>query len=511
MFVSALLSLVLSIRNKLSALGYSHVSITTLDPRTPLTLLQTLPKDPFLHPHAFSTALSSYISSTSSHSSTLSQPTTSPATLNVPSFIGSGHHHLPLPPLASTVTTTPFSTTALLNPGTSFPSPQPSFHNSANTTQTHLASTPAALTRELVESIESAYAKRVASMNEPEGSSLSGGLGSSIVGVGGGGTGSPVVSPSSGLHRDANSGGAGPSGSGLPKSQARQRVKRVLKGKLDDFTSAVSTATDHHHYDGGELGDGGRDDRGVVGGGGGGGLSGGEADGNPSVGTSGGQIFRGMGNLILSGASGITGGTANGAGGPTCIWDVNVDLEQFVISIIEKEGSSRKLGVRSRRKKGIGKGSESVDFGRGGGGGSGLPLAMGNSSSVGVGGRSNPGGIGAGMIIIPQSVVNGEYGVIVAMLWSGRVADVVALREWEKERERADTLGLGLPNTGSASAAGMGTSGVVSDGEEAKSEGAGGRSTEGEDSDLQMEGRLGGSFGGVWSERVQKKLGSWAG
>jgi hypothetical protein len=271
-----------------------------------------------------------------------------------------------------------------------------------------------------------------------------------------------------------------------------------LKGKLDDLTSAVSTATDHHHhhFDGGEGRDGGRDDRGVMGGGApGGGLSGGEADGNLSVGSSGGQLLRGMGNLILSGASGITGGIASGGGnGGGPIWDVNVNLEQFVESVVEKEGSSRKLGVRGRRKKG----SESVDFGRGGAGSGGLSLALGNSSGVGLSGKSN--GVSAG---IPQSVVNGEYGAIVTMLWSGRVTDIVALREWEKERERAGILGWGLPN--SASGAG------ASDGEEARSEGLGGRSTEGEDSDLQMEGRIGGSFGGVWSGRMQRKLGNWAG
>jgi hypothetical protein len=110
-------------------------------------------------------------------------------------------------------------------------------------------------------------------------------------------------------------------------------------------------------------------------------------------------------------------------------------------------------------------------------------------------------------------MVNGEHGILIAMLWSGRVADVVAVREWERERERIEGFNgsqQGLPGMGAG--AGAGTSNVVSDGEEARSEGGlGGRSTEGEDSDLQMEGRLGGSFGGVWSERVQRKLGNWTG
>ncbi|KIM46166.1 hypothetical protein M413DRAFT_441236 [Hebeloma cylindrosporum] len=47
-FVSAILSLVLSTRNKLAHLGYSFI----------------LPRDPFLYPHAFSLALTAYIQST---------------------------------------------------------------------------------------------------------------------------------------------------------------------------------------------------------------------------------------------------------------------------------------------------------------------------------------------------------------------------------------------------------------------------------------------------------------
>ncbi|KXN89570.1 Protein STB6 [Leucoagaricus sp. SymC.cos] len=411
MFLSALLSLVLSIRNKLSALGHSNA----------------IPKDPFLHPYAFLAALSSYVSSTSHSSGFL--PQSSPIPPSIPSHAGSGPQYLSLSPLSVTVTTAPFAAAAILNPHppSSFISPQ----SSTNATQLHLAgSSVIALTRELVDSIESAYAKRVVSGS---------------------------ASASNVLPR--------------PKSRTRRRVKRAIKGKLEDITSAVATATSTDHDflhdtidddrigrdDHLERGD--RGDRGGT-------LSGGEADGNMSVGSGGHQLLRGVGNLILSGASGIAG--TNGSGHHTCIYEVIVDLERFVGSILEKDGSgsSRRLGVRGRKKKGP---SESVDFGRGGAGG-------------GSGGTSG-----------------GEYGVVVSMLWSGRVADVVALREWEKERERVD-MSLG-------SASGF-NGGVGSDGEEARSEGIGGRSTEGEDSDLQMEGRLG---GGSFGERVQRKLGSWTG
>ncbi|KAF5363541.1 hypothetical protein D9756_000366 [Leucocoprinus leucothites] len=485
MFVSALLSLVLSIRNKLSTIGHSH----------------SVPKDPFLHPHAFSLALSSYISSMSSHPSIFSPQTSSPSSPPmIPTYIGSGHHHLPLSPMHANVTTAPFSATVFLNSGLSTQS------GNMNTSQPHVG--PTVLTRELVEIIESTYTKRIVSMNEGE-STSTGALGSGIVGIGGGAGSTGIGSPSSALRDSSNalSGGGGPSGSSvMPKSQARRRVKRALKGKLEDLTSAVTTTTDH--YDGGEAGDGGKDDSrisGVGNGGGGGTLSGTEADGNLSVGSSGGQILRGMGNLILSGASGIAGVGSNSSANAACTntWDVNVDLERFITSITEHH--NRKLGVRGRRKKGSGKGSESVDFGRGIGSG-GLPLS---SSAGGTGGRSSTMLPGIIAIVIPQSVANGEHGALVTMLWSGRVADVVALREWEKERERVGSLELsGLPN--SSSAVGL-ASGVVSDGEEAKSEGMGERSTEGEDSDLQMDGRHSGSFGGVWSGKVQRKLGNWTG
>ncbi|KAJ3560245.1 hypothetical protein NP233_g10966 [Leucocoprinus birnbaumii] len=462
MFVSSLLSLVLSIRNKLSTIANSH----------------SVPKDPFLHPHAFALALSSYTSSTSAAFSPQVASPASPPML--PTYIGSGHHHLPLSPVHTNITTAPFSAAAFLNPGLAS-------SNSANASQLHVG--PTALTREIVELVESAYAKRVASMNEGENTpSLSGGLGSGLGGVGTIGAG--VSSSASGL-RDTST-----NASGIPKGQTRRRVKRALKGTLEDLTSVVTA--DHH--DGGEGGhDGGRDDARIIGGGNdrGGTLSGTEADGNLSVGSSGGQILRGMGNLILSGASGITGSSSANAGG-TCIWDVNVDLERFVNVIVEHQNQqSRKLGVRGRRKnKTSGKGSESVDFGRGIGS-AGLPIS---SSSTML----------PGILSIPPSVTNGEHGALVAMLWSGRVADVVALREWEKERERIENLG-GLSSGGLPTGSTTGVmSGVVSDGEEAKSEGLGGRSTEGEDSDLQME-RGAGSFGGVWSEKVQRKLGSWTG
>lgn len=359
----------------------------------------------------------------------------------------------------------------------------------------HLPSIPTVLTKELIESIETAYAKRMASMNDGDTLSISGGPGSGIMGVGmgggigvagGGGSSTTTLGlrdPVNGVVVGGGGGGGGGAGHSPSPGHTRRKVKRVLKGKLEDFTSAV-TNDDGMNDDraGGGVGVGGGSGGGVGGGGGGGGgLSGGEGDGNLSVGSSGGQLLRGVGNLILSGASGIAGSSASASGGTMNVWDVNVDLQSFVSSVVEKEGGRR---VGARKKKGA-KGSESVDFGR-----ANLALALANNHNHT---RSNT--------ALPPAVVSGNHGAIVSMLWSGRVADVVALREWEKERERLENIGgLGSPG------------GVASDGEEARSDGIAGRSTEGEDSDLQMEGRsVGSSFGGVWSEKMQRRLGNWAG
>ena len=82
MFVSALLSLILSIRNKLCHLGYSHASLhlICLSLIKFLTFLQVFPKDPFLHPHTFSLALTSYIQTSSqTTSSSYIPPVPTPA------------------------------------------------------------------------------------------------------------------------------------------------------------------------------------------------------------------------------------------------------------------------------------------------------------------------------------------------------------------------------------------------------------------------------------------------
>jgi len=319
---------------------------------------------------------------------------------------------------------------------------------------------PTPLTRELVDLIESGYAKRVATVIQADSTSA---LGSVPTGVN--------TSPSSAPPGTS---------SGIPK---RSRVKRALKGKLEDLTNAVSsTITDT--YDNGEGADVIRDNSRIgVTGATATTLSGTEADGNLSFGSSGGQIFRGMGNLLLNGASGIA-GTSNSTAN---IWDVDVDLKRFVTSILHKSHHRK----RARRKRGSAKGGDSVDFGR-------SSISVGGGSSGVTGGRLSSQSVG--MLVVPHSIANRDHDALVTMLWSGRVADIVALREWEKERERIENMELpGLPNP-------VSLHGALSDGDEARSDG-----TEGEDSDLQTEGRPGSNFGGVWSEKMQRKLESWTG
>ncbi|PFH52744.1 hypothetical protein AMATHDRAFT_1795 [Amanita thiersii Skay4041] len=95
MFVSALLSLVLSIRNKLSALGYS----------------QFVPKDPFLQPHTFSNALAAFIQNSapilapSNSNSSNTSPTASHLGHSRPHLLHAHSYSLPNHPFHSTFTT----------------------------------------------------------------------------------------------------------------------------------------------------------------------------------------------------------------------------------------------------------------------------------------------------------------------------------------------------------------------------------------------------------------------
>lgn len=194
------------------------------------------------------------------------------------------------------------------------------------------------------------------------------------------------------------------------------------------------------------------------------------------IGASGGQILSGIGSLASGLGLGGSGGPPSGAGS---IMEGTMDLAWFVGAATAKEslGHMKKGSRKSRERK-----RESVDLGIG----------------YGVRGREK------------DTVVAGS----VKSLWSGHVADLVQVREWEADRERDGGL-LRAVSGGSErdkdkwkrSIMGMASDGDVDDHDRdrAKSDG---RSTE-EESDAFLGG--GGSFGGMWGGRVRGKLGSWAG
>lgn len=369
LFVSALLSLVLSIRNKLAFLGFSQI----------------LPKDPFLFPVCFSVAVLAYVQSIA---------TPAAVTSNTSNASQHGYSH------------SISSTASFLGP-----------HNVV--TQAAPLSIVAALSRDLVESISTTY------------------LAKTRVGEG-------------------------------------RRVRRVLKGKLDDLTNAVSGSSNVAGFD--SEGD---DWRGT--------LSGGEGipdrmtaqgvvSSQSGIGASGGQILSGIGSLASGLGLGGSGGPPSGAGS---IMEGTMDLAWFVGAATAKEsfGHMKKGRRKSKERK-----RESVDLGVG----------------YGVRGREK------------DTVVAGS----VKSLWSGHVADLVQIREWEADRERDGGL-LRAVSGGSErdkdrwkrSIMGMASDGDADDHDRdrAKSDG---RSTE-EESDAFLGG--GGSFGGMWGGRVRGKLGSWTG
>ncbi|TFK43512.1 hypothetical protein BDQ12DRAFT_622506 [Crucibulum laeve] len=150
MFISALLSLVLSIRNKLAALGYGQI----------------VPIDPFLHPHTFSFTLTAYIQSTSNSPPVSSGPLSSGAGSTTSSIShshqGHGFGH------ANSMYTFSYPHFPVYTPFASHSSGP--FAGSAASSVTQVTSSvagapvpvstippPTVLTRDLVESIESAY------------------------------------------------------------------------------------------------------------------------------------------------------------------------------------------------------------------------------------------------------------------------------------------------------------------------------------------------------------------
>ena len=204
-------------------------------------------------------------------------------------------------------------------------------------------------------------------------------------------------------------------------------------------------------------------------------ISGGEGarDVSPAkVGSSGGQILSGIGSL----ASGLRLGTGAVVDAGSIV-NPMVDLTSFIHGVMRHGGSSRR--VKERKK-------ESVDL---------VPMS-------GVGKEKD-----------------GVVGGTLKLLWSGRVADIVRMREMDVDLS---------PGCG-ATAGGAGTHErdrgrdrwktpvhVASDGEldEKGRKTFEGRSTEEESDNIPVVPGHSGhshSFGGMWGGRVRGKIGNWAG
>ena len=217
-------------------------------------------------------------------------------------------------------------------------------------------------------------------------------------------------------------------------------------------------------------------------------TSGGEGahDGSPvrgGVGSSGGQILSGIGNL----ASGLRLGTG-AVGDAGSIVNPMVDLTSFINVVIGSGSHKDNIRKGKERKK------DSVDLG---------PM-------IGIyGGKEKDG------------VVGGS----VKLLWSGRVADIVRVREMEMDPSFSAGIGAGtnerdkekerdkdrwrkrrLPER-------VASDGELDDmmGKEKGKKTYDGRSTGEESDNIRVSPGRSDSFGGMWSGRMKGKLGNWAG
>ncbi|KAF6762132.1 hypothetical protein DFP72DRAFT_957982 [Ephemerocybe angulata] len=535
--VSALLSMVLAIRNKLAALIASCASSSAAQ-------IMPVPKDPFVYPYAFSLSLKSYLQHASTAASNSPVPPAPAFTVTqMAPFVVSGF--APAPPSASVVK---------LPIG-------------------------AALTHEIVEHIDSTYEKA--------------------------------------------------------KSSDNKRVRRVLKGKLDDLTRTTAVESDgddspyshhHHHHPhktktehrkrSGTLSDTEASHM----------LLGASAVNSSSIGSSSGnRVLGGISTLLLPGATSLSSAplsmSSSGGGGPGggagSITEPMTSLSAFLSVALSKEAgggssfsSGRKGAANLKRIRGsVGGGITTPGASSGGERGktlsvSGVSKAIAGKSkrqreSVDMGyfytGGALAGTAGVVPLLNPSFSVGGMAGPIgvegapsgphvdtkdwdarekevvvggsVKALWGGRVLDLVKVREWCEEVAQSHGLensALVLPSstyyTGGApsqravsggSTVGSQHSGtsnikdkgkkkskhkeslrispsnllsVHSDGDHKSDTG---RSTEGEESEsiypsasntpsiphetLSSSPMASGSFGSLLGGRVRGKLGSWAG
>lgn len=221
-----------------------------------------------------------------------------------------------------------------------------------------------------------------------------------------------------------------------------------------------------------------------------------------------------LGNVGGGGGSsgGAPGEIAHG-GDPGALLAPTADLAAFVRCVAGGPGASNGSGKTHRKNR------ESADFGLGGGA---AAAAAATSAAIGI---RNP---------YVHAYEKDVVGASVRALWSGRVVELVRMREEVGALQEPGVPGIGGGTDGRGNKDKdqakererekwrrrheMSPSGVVSDGDDSYG-GTGmarsydGRSTE-EESDLISHGGGGGgahSFGGMWSGRVRGKLGTWTG
>ncbi|KAG5652466.1 hypothetical protein H0H81_004962 [Sphagnurus paluster] len=422
MFVAALLSLVLSMRNKLAALGFSNAS----------PLLLVVPKDPFLQPQIFTSALTIYVQSCN--------PATPPTIHRDPTFLtpNSSQNH----------------STHSHSQGHSFGSPQsghvfpaylqhllppphhssppalhqlsPSSSSGSSASQSHSqAPAHAMLTRELVETINAAYDAKV------------------------------------------RAGDGRVAGHGV-------RMRKAIREKLRPGPGVESDGDM-----GGGATSGGEGGGGGIGTGGGGGIER-ESGVGAGVASSGGQILSGIGNFASGLGLGVGAGGSGAATGAGALLEPTCNTAWLVTSIYGKDSK-----IKARKTMTMGKDRRGKER------------------------RGDPGDLGVGYAYAAREKErDGSIGASVRALWSGRVMDLVKMREWEVEKEKME-----MPLAGPVAERKRERAGgkerdrwALSDGDVDDAAAAAAKSETEEESDTAIQG---GGFAGIW--RVQRKLESWTG
>ncbi|KDR83721.1 hypothetical protein GALMADRAFT_150799 [Galerina marginata CBS 339.88] len=405
-FVSALLSLVLSTRNKLAHLGFTFVRHTFPIHLNSTDHSQVLPRDPLLYPYTFSLALTAYIQSSAPPSTV---PSHHPQTFTSPH--GSIHVSSSLIPAA----------------------PPPNSILSAAAASAASAQIPvgAILTRDLVENISAAYDSKVKTDNRKVRRVIKNKLASA----------NPTGIDSDGTEGDF-----------------REQRRHTLSMTMSLSAGEVPADRSPSHSQSGASGTG---------------------PGPSGIGSSGGQILNGIGSLASGLRLGTGGGTGGADGDSSALMVPTTDLAGFVAFAL-RCGSGVASRKERRNRKSKERRRETVDF--------------------------NGAGIAVGYAYEKDAVVGGT----IKALWSGRVVDVVRMREEAEGALAGPTQGQGRwigerdKDTWKRD-----KSGVASDGDGESWKRYDGRSTE-EESDNLGTGAAGGSvpsFGGMF----RGKLGTWAG